>query len=193
MRNDVFVAGMAKVAAVFAEKGLPADLHAAYRDALDDLPDAIFLASITRCLRECRFLPRPVEIRERADELLSELAAGPPHPDAAWQEVLRALHHAALYQYASVARPWEWSHPAVAAACGALGGLRRLVATESATLQWLRRDFERVYGVTAHRQRLAEASLAGRGLHDALDRISHQLLEHGQRLPVPQRHGEEAP
>jgi hypothetical protein len=64
---------------------------AAYFDALRDLPLAAVQAAVREALRDCRFFPRPVELRERAgyvpvspawvNERLSEGIGGKPVSD----------------------------------------------------------------------------------------------------------------
>lgn len=38
----------------------------AYFEALEDMPIDRVLSALSRCLRECRFFPKPVEIREKS-------------------------------------------------------------------------------------------------------------------------------
>ena len=39
-----------------------------YVETLSDIPAAALASSIYRCMRECKFFPAPVEIRERAED-----------------------------------------------------------------------------------------------------------------------------
>ena len=46
----------------------PAAAGPIYVSALSDIPREALALAVQRCIQQCKFYPRPVEIRERADE-----------------------------------------------------------------------------------------------------------------------------
>lgn len=64
-----------------------------YHRALQDVPVSLFEAAVTRAAKSCRFLPRPAELRQFADEArIALLKAHPFQPcvecsEVGWREV----------------------------------------------------------------------------------------------------------
>jgi len=65
MNKKKFAAALFGLASIF-DKELSEPLVVAYRDALADLTDEDIKTAFNRAAKECRFFPRPVELRELA-------------------------------------------------------------------------------------------------------------------------------
>jgi hypothetical protein len=56
-----------------------------YIETLRDIPEHALSVALSRCMRECKFFPAPVEIRERADEFHRLHAAKARLETALWR------------------------------------------------------------------------------------------------------------
>lgn len=93
----------------------------AYFDALGDLPIADVLTACRQAMRDARFFPRPVELRERLEGTIEDRA------DVAWTAVRQLVRAIGYY-----GRPRDTDWPDAAAERAALdlfGGWQRLCAS----------------------------------------------------------------
>lgn len=116
-----------------------------------------------------RFAPNPGQIRKASLELAGrENGSGLPDPDAALEEVYKAISHVGYY------RSPEWSHDAIGAAVDAFGGWQAVCLADNP--EAFRAHFMRLYASCAGRRRreqLAPASvkeLVTAGLNLSLER-----------------------
>lgn len=91
MSPDAFQQGMKRLSGMWPDRSPSPETAAVYAEALSHLHDTTFLASIGRCLRECKFFPVPAEILSRADELLTDAGCLPDTPEVAWNRVRSAI------------------------------------------------------------------------------------------------------
>lgn len=119
----------------------PADeaMYLGYEMGLDDLPLADIAKAVRRAVKERQFMPSVSELRE--------LAGVPKDTDRAalaWE--VFAKHVGLLGPYKTV----HFDDPIINATCRNLGGWQRccIESADSAKFDtWLRKEFERVYGV----------------------------------------------
>lgn len=145
LSKEMFIMGISSLAELLgAEMSEPAlDL---YYSALSDLDDTAFQQAVERAARECRFMPKPSEIRDLGGEHKPNERA-----IAAWMEATTAVRRHGMYE--SVC----FDDPAINAAVRSLGGWSRFctMPTEEAE-RFARRDFERAYVAFARRDGLSE-------------------------------------
>lgn len=108
-----------------------------YWEALRDLTPAQFQEATGRALRECKFLPKPAELREFAG------ATGNADALIAWDAVRAALRK---YSYTTSVD----FGPLVNAVIRSMGGWRALDDMETKQFDvWGKKEFERVYALLA--------------------------------------------
>lgn len=107
----------------------------AYWMALEDLPIESVAIAAKRALRECKFFPMAVELREMSGEVSPADRAV-----LAWDAFQKAVHQHGYYD--SV----QFDDPAITATVRSLGGWIRVCELPVDEFdKWLRKDFERVY------------------------------------------------
>ena len=113
-------------------------LFEAYWLGLKDLPFARVAKGFTRAFTECKFIPKPVELRELAGENNAEADA-----NAAWPEVL------------ALARSSSGNHsdPRAAEAICIMGGGRYFGQLTEQELVWAKKDFVARYCEVADREK----------------------------------------
>lgn len=121
-----------------------------YRRLIQHLPDRIVLQATARCLALRTFAPQPAELLAEAHEVLAESGEGPPGPDEAWIQVLRALHNDRT----------DDVHPLALAALEQVGGERIVGYAGYEQVPHYQRAFTRVYTTLARRHYLGLAGLA---------------------------------
>jgi hypothetical protein len=106
-----------------------------YRMALDDVPMSDIERGIRKAMRDSKFMPKPVELRELSGEMPWTTKAA-----LAWGAVKKAIHsHGA---YACV----DFADPAINAVIRNMGGWVELCGRDAATFEtFTRKDFERIY------------------------------------------------
>lgn len=151
MTQEVFDQAMGLLASTWPERGPTTETLAAYQLALGHLHDSTFTAAVADCLRTCTFYPKPAELLERAEALLTDAGLLPKRADAAWAEVLDAVHGPAHM----TATGWEyehtWTSPAIAEAMDLVGGLACIGQTQADDLPFLRKRFVEAYEQTRQR------------------------------------------
>lgn len=131
-----------------------------YFEALADLPVEAVLRGLTQARRQCRFFPKPVEVRELVVGSVEDCAR------EAWRRVLAALEHVGTYE--SV----DFGDPVTHAVIEAMGGWHQAWAWERADgpeLLGFERDFVSLYRLYAQRgpSRLPPGALLGQhALHN---------------------------
>lgn len=123
--------------ALAANFGKPAEepLLEAYWRALRDLPLGAVEQAVDAALRQCKHMPRGVELRELAGEIPNTSRAV-----LAWAALQKAIGQHGAY------RSVDFDDPVINATVRNLGGWQRLCAMPVEEFEkWLRKDFERVY------------------------------------------------
>ena len=112
------------------------DMVAAYAVALCDIEPAKLQGAVVAAIRECEFMPRPVEIRK----LAGVHAASEDRAVAAWGDVLRAVP---LGPYKSI----DFADSRINATLRLLGGWSAAVARFSSVEdeKWFRMEFLKTY------------------------------------------------
>lgn len=107
----------------------------AYWIALQGVSDDAFAIGAARAVRDCRWMPKPIELRELCGEETAEMRAV-----LAFEHVRRALFSPGTY--ASV----RFDDPAITATIRALGGWVKLgQQSEDEFQKWTRKEFFRLY------------------------------------------------
>ncbi|MEL6544368.1 MAG: DUF6475 domain-containing protein [Myxococcota bacterium] len=117
-----FMQDLEGLCAAFGREADKATLHG-YFMGLEDMPIDAFRAACRRAVRECKFMPKPAELRQLGGEL-----NGSSRALSAWQELERALSSVGSYQ--SV----DFEDPAINAAVRGLGGWVYLCQRETEEL-----------------------------------------------------------
>lgn len=141
------VDALTALAEVFDKKSTEVMINT-YAAALADVPIDQITVACQRAIRECRWFPKPVELRELAGEITPEARAL-----IAWQ----AFSKAALDPYASV----DFDDPVVNATIRNLGGWAYVTSIEDHKdfEVFLRQRFERAY-VTLYRHGISAEQAA---------------------------------
>lgn len=114
-------------------RDLTAGLVEGYWLALRDLPLAAVERGAEMCLRECQFMPAPVEIRERSG------AAGSDQAEQAWEALLGAIRKTA-------GEDVTFEDGAIALIVGRMGGWEHVTGLSSEELlKWGRKEFLGLY------------------------------------------------
>lgn len=101
--------------------------------ALRDLPIAAVERGAEMCLRECQFMPAPVEIRERSG------VAGSDQAEQAWEALLGAIRRTA-------GEDVTFEDGAIALIVGRMGGWEHVTGLPSEELlKWGRKEFLGLY------------------------------------------------
>jgi len=110
-------------------------LEVGYWLGLRDLPIRAIGAAVAAAITECKFMPVPRELRDRAGVMGADQKA-----ILAWNAVKRAIAQVGSY------RSVIFDDPVVNAAVRSLGGWHRLCQTESEELdKWTVKEFLRMY------------------------------------------------
>lgn len=129
--------------------------------ALDDLPIGSVERGAASAMRECKFMPTPVELRELAGELRAADRAV-----LAWSAFERAV--SAIGAYRSV----DFDDPLANATVRHLGGWERVCGlTVSEFDTWLRKDFLRAYETFCRTGVSPEAAAPLVGIHQKENRL----------------------
>lgn len=80
-------------AATWPERAPTADTALAYWMALNHVDDKVFQQAARLCLQQCTFYPKPAEILERVETILTEAGALPVDAEQAWSEVQAMMRH----------------------------------------------------------------------------------------------------
>lgn len=171
--KKAFAEAMAMLAITF---GVEADkaLYAAYWMALEDIDIEQVQAGIAKTMRSCRFMPKPVEIRE------ASLGSTDTAALLAWDAVAKAA--ASVGGYTSV----QFEDPVATAAVRQLGGWAEICSKNTAEFhKWTRQEFLRAYKGLAGCNLPEETTryLPGRG--EARNEASGYLPEPPKTIPVP--------
>ena len=110
-----------------------------YRMAMDDVPIEDLERGVRRAMRDSKFLPKPVELRELAGVIsLSARAA------LAWSAAKKAVH--SIGSYGSV----DFEDPTINAVIRNMGGWKEFCGRDADTFEtFTRKDFERIYQLFA--------------------------------------------
>ena len=140
------------MAAAFPHVNVGKETYDIYAKMLADVPVAELQAAAAQCLASARFFPSIGEIRDKVLEL-RRLAADDGAPDAgtAWAEVC------ANARYSSS----SFSHPRIAAAAQAIGGMRMLGMASDSDMVAHRARFLEAYRDARGREEQQEALLPG--------------------------------
>lgn len=137
------------------------DMMRGYWMGLDDLPLADVSRGVARCLRECKFMPAPVEIRNRASATPND---GPTQALLAWER-------------------WKGGErtggtdPVARKTVASLGGWERIGQMESEYVDTkLRGEFLRVYAMF-YEKRDGLGIGAGSGDPDVVSELAGNLAE----------------
>lgn len=166
--KEKFRDGMLMLAATF---GKTADKHllAAYWIGLDGLSDQAVQRAFDRAVKECKFMPKPAELRELGGVLSTAAQAA-----LAFEDVERALRVCGYY------RSPDFEDACINATIRNLGGWLRVCELEPEEFdKWFRKDFERVYGYFLERGVGHEAGQPLIGFFE-----QHNAL-HGHRVVPP--------
>lgn len=127
-----------------------------YRMALDDIPMADLELGIRRAMATCKFLPKPVELRELCGVLTVQARAA-----LAWAAAKKAVH--AVSAYGSV----DFEDPVINAVIHNLGGWKDFCGRDADTFEsFTRKDFERLYTIFAANGVDEERGAYCRGIFD---------------------------
>lgn len=129
---------MGAAAEVF-EREISSLMTDAYFASLRDLSIEAVRMGFSVCFKRCRFMPRPVEIREAASGRKTDRAL------MAWQDVQHAA--AVIGPYRSA----RFEDGTVAAVVRAMGGWERVCYFTEDEMPWRQKDFERLYEAYSER------------------------------------------
>lgn len=131
-------------------------LKLGYWMGLKTLPLADIERAINRALETCKFMPRPVELRELAGEITLDQRAV-----LAWDALRKAIRQHGTY--ASV----DFDDPVINAAVRSLGGWSMVCAKDPDEFEkWTRKEFERLYASLCASGTSAESMLHLAGRHE---------------------------
>lgn len=134
-----------------------AGLVLGYWMGLKDLDLPAIEHAIDRALRECKFMPKPVELRALAGEMSNEQRAV-----LAWDALKKAISQHGAY------RAVDFDDPLINATVRNLGGWTALCEKPNEEFdKWTRKDFERVYASMCSSGTSPESCLALPGRCDA--------------------------
>lgn len=159
MNQQVFERGMKLLAATWPDRSPTSQTTAAYWMALSHLDDTTFGESVTRCLRECTFFPRPAEILERAEAALTTAGLLPEDAETVWNrvaEVARSWHPAK--------GPTTWINEDIDRALRDVGGFRTVALSDDNDVRFIRKDFLARYSAYRQRRIAADQALMGQAL-----------------------------
>ena len=109
-----------------------------YWVALQTLSFADFSAAVHACLRECRFMPKPAEILERAPAGNVDMLAA-----QAWESVTKVSHRGGD----------KLPDPVANRVVAMMGGWHKITSMPSEQFHvWCRKEFLRMYGLVAQNE-----------------------------------------
>ena len=120
------------------DRKITAETIDAYRLGLEDVSDQALMNTLPKLLRTCKFMPKPVEIREAAGVGSGEIATK-DRPTLAWTDVRRAINRIGGYDSP------DFEDKTINATIRAMGGWVTLCDSTSEDLVWREKDFLRTY------------------------------------------------
>lgn len=149
-----------------------AGLVLGYWMGLKDMALADIEGAIDRALRECKFMPKPVELRALAGEMSNEQRAV-----LAWDAFKKAISQHGAY------RSVDFDDPLINATARNLGGWTALCAKPNEEFdKWTRKDFERVYTSMCSSGTSPESCMPLAGLCDAENGARGYAVEPPRRV-----------
>lgn len=172
MNRKTFEKTMQLFAATWPERAPTADTALAYWMALNHVDDKVFQQAARLCLQQCTFYPKPAEILERVETILTEAGALPVDAEQAWAEVQAMMRHytgpeassARFFGRAAPPGP-AYSNAFIRPVVDEIGGIYML--TESDVVRDLphrRREFITRYSELRKRALMADSELMGQPL-----------------------------